>query len=311
MTELITLDELNSKLKGKSPRQIKVIAKETANSIMAKIEAVLQSIKEAKDLSIEAENSSAGLTDIVIRFVTFGWFGESATEKRSKLNTKAISMQNQAMAEMNDIIKQSVNLTLCSTDFAESMIDGLRLIVENGFKDAYGNIQQLSDYSKKLVILIIEQAKEAKDRQAQSVARANEQDAKIAQNSENISILQDKFAQKDTLDALQDSLIAENRKLIEQNLDKHTQSEKRDKDQDEKIIQNRENISALQGRFTQKDTLDTLQDSLITENRKLIEQNKEMIEGVIKSRKSGALAFFISLLALILGIVNLGLFFTK
>lgn len=189
--------------------QLKEFAKTQANTILRQINKVSKDIEEAKKLSKKAEDSSTDLS----HKLSFGMFGESATDKRSKLNTETNIMQNKAMDEMNKIIQQTIVLTTASIVFSKYMIEEMAAMMVNGFVDSDGKVKQLNEYSKKQVDFIIKQAKSALDRDIKNDERheknekdiANLQDITINHDEkfksyeENVSKLQNDIEQLNTL----------------------------------------------------------------------------------------------------------------
>lgn len=160
--------------------QVKEFAKTKANMIMQQINKISKDIEEAKNLSTKAEDSSTDLS----HKLSFGMFGESATDKRSKLNTEINIKQNKVMDEMNKIIQQAIILTTASIVFSKCMIEEMAAMMINGFVDSDGKVKQLNEYSKKQVDFIIKQAKSALDRDMKN-------DERHEQNEKDIANLQD------------------------------------------------------------------------------------------------------------------------
>lgn len=193
MSEILPSPQvLQKQLANKSESDIVKYAKDMANKIFVRINELTKSIDEAKALSKQAENVKS---DWIPRFLG----GESATDKRSKLNAKVNNQQNKAMSEMNDLIQGCIALTQCSILFAKHMVEEMSIIMVKGFKDKDGDIISLSDSTKEQAQILLTQAQSGLERQRKIESNANE----ISQNKSAIS--QNR------------QIIDENRKLIEQN----------------------------------------------------------------------------------------------
>lgn len=193
MSEILPSPQvLQKQLANKSESDIVKYAKDMANKIFVRINELTKSIDEAKALSKQAENVKS---DWIPRFLG----GESATDKRSKLNARVNNQQNKAMSEMNDLIQGCIALTQCSILFAKHMVEEMSIIMVKGFKDKDGDIISLSDSTKEQAQILLTQAQSGLERQRKIESNANE----ISQNKSAIS--QNR------------QIIDENRKLIEQN----------------------------------------------------------------------------------------------
>lgn len=193
MSEILPSPQvLQKQLANKSESDIVKYAKDMANKIFVRINELTKSIDEAKALSKQAENVKS---DWIPRFLG----GESATDKRSKLNARVNNQQNKAMSEMNDLIQGCIALTQCSILFAKHMVEEMSIIMVKGFKDKDGDITRISDSTKEQAQILLTQAQSGLERQRKIESNANE----ISQNKSAIS--QNR------------QIIDENRKLIEQN----------------------------------------------------------------------------------------------
>lgn len=194
--------DLENQLANKAKSEVENYAKKMAKEILVRINELTKSIDEAKALSKEAQSVK---TDWRHRF-SGGLLGESDTDKRSKLNTKANIQQDKALSEMNDLIRGCIALIQCSIFFAEQMLNEMSLIMVNGFKDKDGDIINLSHSTKEQAQMLLTQAKSSLERQRKIESNANE----ISQNKESISQNKSAISQNR-------QIIDENRKLIEQN----------------------------------------------------------------------------------------------
>lgn len=190
---------LQKELANKSESDIAKYAKDMANKIFVRINELTKSIDEAKALSKQAENVKSDWRPKI-----FG--GKSATDKRSKLNARVNTQQNEALSEMNDLIQGCIALTQCSILFAKHMVEEMSIIMVKGFKDKDGDTIRLSDSTKEQAQILLTQAQSGLERQRKIESNASA----ISQNKESIS-------QNKSVISQNRQIIDENRKLIEQN----------------------------------------------------------------------------------------------
>lgn len=111
--------------------QIRKIAIEKANFIAQRIHSLTEKLKESEKLSIDAKHTKSDLMPSI-----FG--GESATDKRSKLNQKVNSLQNEAIAELANLVQASIRFATASALLNEAMLKAIADISNEGFIDVYG-----------------------------------------------------------------------------------------------------------------------------------------------------------------------------
>ena len=97
-TQLISIDDVQKALAQNDEEQLKVLVEKTTENIFSNIVRITEKIEKSKQLVKDAENAKGN-------FLGFG-----KTAKRTELNTKAISQQNEALVEINVLIKESVTL---------------------------------------------------------------------------------------------------------------------------------------------------------------------------------------------------------
>lgn len=154
--ELIKIEEFKSQIQGKSSDEIDKIVKQESYNIIETINALSQKIEKANQLSKQAENAKSDLKNLF----TLGRLGESATDKRSKINTQAIILQNEAITEMNNMIQATVALILVSGNYAKRFIEQLSLIIKNAFLKKDGQTIEITEQIKDTVNLIMQQAED-------------------------------------------------------------------------------------------------------------------------------------------------------
>lgn len=194
-TQLISIDDVQKALAQGNEEQLKILITKTAENILQNIVRVTEKIEKSKQLVKDAENAKGG------------FLGIGKTAKRTDLNTKAISQQNEALAEMNMLIKESVTLTCCSIFFAKNIIEAMSAMMVGNFKDVYGNTAELSEDQKKHAQVILQQAKNFVEHQTEYEARQEKQEV-------DIKALQEDMREKDSLDEQQSQNISENRENI-------------------------------------------------------------------------------------------------
>jgi hypothetical protein len=142
--QVIMLQEENRE--DLSPKKLKEIAEIKSAEILLKIDESTRKITEAKENAVFAKEMKAGP------------FGK--TKKKLDAISSAMVMTTDALAQMNNLIQESIHFTCSSVKFAQVMHKTMAHMMVNGFKDANGNIQRLSDDSKEAVNEIIEEAED-------------------------------------------------------------------------------------------------------------------------------------------------------
>ncbi|CUU39141.1 hypothetical protein [Helicobacter typhlonius] len=221
-TQLISIDDVQKALAQNDEEQLKVLVEKTTENIFSNIVRITEKIEKSKQLVKDAENAKGN-------FLGFG-----KTAKRTELNTKAISQQNEALVEINVLIKESVTLTCCSIFFAKSMIETMSVMMVGGFKDVDGNTTILSDEQQKHAQVILQQAKNFVEHQTEYEARQEKQEI-------DIKTLQGDMREKDSLDEQQSQDISQNRENILKNQQVINQNR-------ELIAQNKEALEALKAK---------------------------------------------------------------
>lgn len=258
------------------PEDLKVLAEHKATEILSNIQRVSSKIDEAKDLTRQADN------------VKGSWnpFGESKADKRSKLNTQTNAMQNEAIAEMNTLIQESIKLTTISYGFAQAMTQTIAAMLENGFKDKDGDIQQLHGVAKKQALSILDEAQRFVKHQQEYETRQEKQE-------EQISALQ--------------SGIAEHKQEYEKRQEKQeqdisTQGEKIQVLQ-EQLESKRTKIKELESTLKSKDSLDDKQSQSIQTLQNELQAQSQALA------KKGVLPLWLAAGALVLAMASLVLHF--
>lgn len=161
--------------------QLRQIAKEKINFICQQIHSLAEKLKEAERLSVDAEYAD----DDGFLSRTLG-SGETATEKRSKLNTRVNTLQNETIAELANLVQASIQFATASALLNQAMLDEIAKISNKGFRDVYGDIKQIQDKHEKEYLKQIEEGLKTNQqahKQGKLVSRNYEL---ISQNQQNI-----------------------------------------------------------------------------------------------------------------------------
>lgn len=262
----------SSKLDKMTAKQLELFAEEKSKLILEKIELSTQGISKAKE---EAKKASK---------MKSGWFGK--TTKKTDATANAVIATNEAMAEMNELLQESIRFTCLSLSFAQAMSKHISALMVNGFKNRDGEFIKLSDDSKEQAFYIIQQAEAFAKNQLEVELKQSEQDSKIENLADKVSNNANRLDEKDKVDAAQSQRLEELEELLK---NKDTV----DQQQEEEISKNKEAIKVLFEYVKQKDILDKEQSEEI-EKIKTFSSKKLLIASVI-----------ISSFALICGIMSI------
>lgn len=142
----IIAQELNVEVLPKDESELEIIAKEKTDFIFQHISKLCSNLKEAKALSIEATRVK---TDWGKKVVSLGFWGKSRVEKQADLNTRAIALQGEAIAQLADLVQASIQFATASTRLNQLMIEELAKKTKKGFINIYGEVQQVDEDMKK------------------------------------------------------------------------------------------------------------------------------------------------------------------
>lgn len=176
--------------------QLKEIAKKTTNFIYQQMHNLTKKLEDAKRLSSDAECADDD-----------GWFnrkfgnGETAIEKRSKLNTKVNILQNEAIAEIAYLVQASVQFAKNSTRLNRAMIEELSNLTNDGFDDVHNEIQKIHDEKVLQYLAQIKEGLEANqkaDKQNETLTQnriyIDQQQKSINDNTQSILLYKDLIA---------------------------------------------------------------------------------------------------------------------
>lgn len=304
-TEMTPIEELKNilEINKNDKSKIKDIAEETAARILQNIKNVGEKIEDAKRLTIYAKNSESDWSNIL----TLGAFGESKTDKQTKLNTRAITQQNEAIVEMNKLIRESIRLTCCSIFFAKSMVETMSAMMVGGFKDSDGEIIKLNENQTRQANLIIEQAKIFIEQQESLDNSINElrkdlleKDSIDKEQNQHISQLQKAMYEKDSLDEEQSKHISQ----LQQDMMK---KDLLDEEQSKHIQNAQSEIQTLHSKIKEKENIDNAQEQEINNIKIRLENLQRELDKLLS--KKHIIPFLISGIALVISLVSLVLHF--
>jgi len=248
--ELI-ISEDKAIIENGSPEDLRALAAKKAAEIFQKISESNTRIADAKK---EADAANAMET---------GWFGK--TGAKTNAIAKALVATEIALAEMNDLIQESVRFTCASIEFSRIMRETMARMMVEGFRDRDGNIKQLSHDSQEAVQSIIDDADnfvrqqhEVEKKQAELRRRLDEKDKFDAEQNQRLEKLKDIFETE--------------REKINKTFDKKN---KIDKEQSERL----ENLQKL---LAEKNQIDEKQENEI---RLLVEYTKQ--KDILDKEQSG------------------------
>ena len=153
-------------IKSLDPAERERLASEKAHYIAAKIQESQQNIQNAKNAS-EAEEKFKNK-----------WYQFGSGEKVNAVSS-ALTMTNEAVSELNTIIREVLNFSILNIDFARTLNQAMAKIVKDGFKDRDGNVVQLTKDSEEVVQFIMNQAEQFTVNQETVEQKQQEIDLKV------------------------------------------------------------------------------------------------------------------------------------
>ena len=261
----------SSKLDQMSQSELEKFAEDKSKFILEKIELSTQKVSDAKEAAEVAGNMRSG------------WFGK--TRKKADATADAVIATNEAVAEMNELLQESIRFTCLSLSFAQAMSKHMSALIVNGFKNRDGEFIKLSADSEEQALYIVQQAEAFAKNQLEVEMKQAAQDSKIDNLANKVSSNEDRLNEKDKIDAEQSQRLEElgvllnNKDLVDQKQE--------------------EAIKILFEYTKQKDILDKEQSEEIEKLRKS------------SSRKLIIFTMIISFLALISSVANIIFMFIK
>lgn len=208
--KLMTLEDMRKEVDsaGGNTEKLQGIVQNHIESILAMLDGQQKKLDRAKSIANRAQSIAKEDTwkNSLKQKVSLGNWGVDVQEERAKATVEGLVATNKAMEEMNKVLQGIVALTCCSTLYAKIMIESMGGILTEGFVNAAGQRQQLSESQKKLVEQLLFTTKQ----HAMKDMKDMEQDEKINQ-------LFELLAKKDEIDLEQSEHIGKNAELIAQN----------------------------------------------------------------------------------------------
>lgn len=302
------VEVLQKQIATLKPENLKFLAEEKAVEIFSNIQRVSSKINEAKYLTRQADN------------VKRSWnpFGESKAEKRSKLNTQANAMQNEAMAEMNTLIQESIKLTTISYGFAQAMTQTIAAMLENGFKNKDGDIQQLHGVAKEQALVMLDEAQKFVKHQQEYETRQEKQEEQISALQSGIAEHKEEYEKRQEKQeqdiSTQGQKLQELQGQLESKRTKIQELESTLKSKDSLDDKQSQDIQTLQNELEKKrEKIQELESTL--EAKRLIDENQEAAINALQaqilalSAKKGVLNLSLAIIALAVALISLGLHF--
>lgn len=185
----------SSQIEKMSPSQLDKFVEEKSKFILEKIELSTKKIAEAKEVAKTAQQLKTGA------------FGK--TQKKADATANAIIVTNEAIAEMNEILKESVQFTCSSTSFAQAMAKHMLKLMKSGFKNSDGELVKLSSDSEEQALFIIHKTEEYAKNQLEIDNKQASQDSKINNLYEIVDCNTKLLNEKEKIDAEQSQRLEE------------------------------------------------------------------------------------------------------
>lgn len=198
----------SSQIEKMTPSQLEKFAEEKSKFILEKIELSTKKIAEAKEVAKAAKQLKTGA------------FGK--TQKKADATANAVIVTNEAVAEMNEILKESIKFTCSSIDFAQAMAKYMLTFIQDGFKNQDGELVKLSSDSEEQAMFIVHKAEEYANNQLEIDVKQAAQDSKIDNLYEIIDFNSKLLNEKEKIDAEQTQRLEElgallsNKDLVDQ-----------------------------------------------------------------------------------------------
>ena len=192
----------------KDSQKLQKVAGQHIKAIMEMLKTQQEKLDKAKGLANKAQNIAKEdtLWNSFKQTISGKTLGIDIVAERTRLNSDGLVATNEAMAEMNKVIRGVVELTCCSAAYSKIMIETMGGILTYGFINAAGQRQQLSESQKELVEHLLATTKQ----HAMKDLKDLEQDEKIEKIFEILK-------NKDEIDSKQEEQIRKNAELIAQN----------------------------------------------------------------------------------------------
>ena len=174
--ESMDLTVLYNKLTLTPPTQeeLKTIAHETTQNILVKINECSKSIADAKGAAEDARDKKIGM------------FG-AGSKKKINATSEALVQTNKAIAEMNNVVQESIKFTCVSYIFAEIMRDTLQIMISQGFTNYSGELIRLNENGKEAALLVLQETEYFAQRQKEQEMNIVGLKGSVEENKESIA----------------------------------------------------------------------------------------------------------------------------
>jgi hypothetical protein len=306
-----------------TPSELQKLAENKSVEILQKINATTERIAEAKQ---EAESA---------RDMKTGWFGK--TEKKATATANAVVVTNVALAEMNNLVQESIRFTCSSIQFAQVMHKTMAFMMVNGFKGTDGRIIELSRDSQEAVQSILDEADDfvtkqlkVEMKQEEMHQRLDKKDKFDEEQNQRLEKLKNIFEaerekvtrcfdKNDKVDEEQNQRLEKLKNIFEAECEKITRCfDEKDK-VDKKQFEQLENLQKLMAEKKQFDEKQENEIRLLVEYTKqkdvLDKEQSENIQKTMDELKSGVIrekvALILSIVALVISVGTLAFFILR
>lgn len=239
MTKELTISK--NKLEKLSPDELNDLAETKANFIMQRLSESTEKIQEAETAANIARDDS-------------NYYFWNRTKKKVVATADALCLTNEAVAELNTLVRESVLFTCQSVKFANCMSEHIAAMLVDGFRDRDGNLVQVNEDIATQANIIMHQAQQFAENQGAVEAKQAEQSAAIKNTN-------DRLDEKDEIDKAQNQRLEELSALL-------SNKDNVDEKQEEEIRKNSESLKLLFDFMKQKEEIDNQQQKTIEEIQK-------------------------------------------
>ena len=155
---------------------MRTLVNKKSAEILSKVENVSRRIETSKKKAKEAGDMKTGLFK---------------TRKKVNATADALVSTDEAVAEMNTLIQESIQFTCTSIEFSTAMHQSMAKMIAEGFKDSNGEIVKLNKTGEEYVNLIISEAEDFTIKQL-------EVEKLQAEQAERIKKIKSRSDQRDT-----------------------------------------------------------------------------------------------------------------
>ena len=110
-----------------------------------------------------------------------------STKKKINATSEALVQTNKAIAEMNNVVQESIKFTCVSYVFAEIMRDTLQIMITQGFKNTNGELVRLNENGREAAELVLQETESFVQRQKEQDAKLLNLKGDIEKNKDNIA----------------------------------------------------------------------------------------------------------------------------